>query len=75
MKLLLDQNVSRRALPALTKDFSYSTHVVHLGMDHDDDLQIWDFAKDNDFVIVSKDKEFLQRSVLLGHPPIQRNAN
>ncbi len=38
-------------------------------MDHDDDLQIWDYAKDNDFVIVSKDKDFLQRSVLLGHPP------
>jgi predicted nuclease of predicted toxin-antitoxin system len=56
-------------LSALTEDFSGSTHVVYLGMDHDDDLQIWDYAKDNNFVIVSKDRDFLQRSVLLGHPP------
>jgi predicted nuclease of predicted toxin-antitoxin system len=69
VKLLIDQNISRRVLPALAEEFSGSLHVVHLGMDHDDDIRIWDYAKDNGFVIVTKDKDFLQRSVLLGHPP------
>jgi len=69
VKLLLDQNLSRRILPALAEEFPGSSHVVHLGMDHDDDIKIWDYAKENDLVIVTKDKDFLQRSVLLGHPP------
>lgn len=49
--------------------FPDSTHVVHLGMDRDDDLDIWNHALNEDFVIVTKDKDFLQRSVLVGHPP------
>ena len=69
MKLLLDQNLSRRILPAIEAEFPNSTHVVHLGMDRDDDLNIWNHALNEDFVIVTKDKDFLQRSVLVGHPP------
>jgi predicted nuclease of predicted toxin-antitoxin system len=33
------------------------------------DTTIWDYAKQNGFVIVSKDSDFQQRSFLLGHPP------
>ena len=69
MKLLLDQNLSRRVLTFIEEEFSESTHVIHLGMDRDDDLAIWDYARDNGFTIVTKDKDFLQRSVLIGHPP------
>lgn len=69
MKLLLDQNLSRRILPAIAEEFPDSAHVVHLGMDQDDDLDIWNYAHDHGFVIVSKDKDFLHRSVLKGHPP------
>ena len=69
MKLLLDQNLSRRVLFKLDDSFSDSMHVVHLGMDRDDDIAIWDYAKDHGYVIVTKDKDFLQRSVLMGHPP------
>jgi predicted nuclease of predicted toxin-antitoxin system len=30
---------------------------------------IWDFARENEFVIVSKDTDFQQRSLVLGTPP------
>jgi len=33
------------------------------------DVDIWDYAKANGFVIVSKDIDFQQRSLLFGHPP------
>lgn len=69
MKLILDQNLSRRILPAIKEEFPESTHVVHLGMDRDDDLDIWNHALSEGFVIVTKDKDFLHRSVLVGHPP------
>jgi len=69
MKLLLDQNVSRRVLFQLDDGFEGSKHVVHLGMERDDDITIWDYAKQQGYVIVTKDKDFLQRSVLMGHPP------
>jgi predicted nuclease of predicted toxin-antitoxin system len=69
MKLLLDQNISRRVLFQLDDGFPDSMHVVHLGMDRDDDIAIWEYAKENGYVIVTKDKDFLQRSVLMGHPP------
>ena len=69
MKLLLDQNLSRRLLPLLGLVFPGSTHVVHVGMERASDLAIWDYAIANDFVIATKDRDFLERSVLLGHPP------
>jgi len=33
------------------------------------DRDIWLYAKENGFAIISKDDDFEQRSVLLGHPP------
>ncbi|MFK5922500.1 MAG: DUF5615 family PIN-like protein [Verrucomicrobiota bacterium] len=38
-------------------------------MEKTDDIAIWNYAKENDFTIVSKDKDFWQRSILVGHPP------
>jgi len=33
------------------------------------DTVIWEYAKRNGFVIVSKDSDFQARSLLYGHPP------
>jgi predicted nuclease of predicted toxin-antitoxin system len=38
-------------------------------MNNTDDAIIWEYAKLNSFVIVSKDSNFHQRSLLYGHPP------
>jgi predicted nuclease of predicted toxin-antitoxin system len=60
MKLLIDQNLSRRLVEILAADFPDTKHVLHLGMEKKEDTEIWDFAAANDFVIVSKDKDFCQ---------------
>ena len=69
MKLLFDQNLSPR-LPRLLADlYPDSVHVRDLGLRDATDSKIWEYAKQNGFVIVSKDSDFQQRSLLYGHPP------
>ena len=34
-----------------------------------DDERIWQFANDEDFIIVTKDNDFLARALVRGHPP------
>ena len=69
MKLLLDENLSDRIIDKIIDLYSNSQHVKILGLINTDDELIWEFAKFNDFVIVSKDADFHQRSLLYGHPP------
>lgn len=69
MRLLFDQNLSPR-LPWLLRDvFPGSIHVREIGMHESDDAAVWEYARENGFVIVSKDSDFQQRSLLLGPPP------
>lgn len=69
MKLLLDENLSDRIINRIVDLYPDSTHVKTLGLTNTDDAVIWEYAKANDFVIVSKDSDFYQRSLLYGHPP------
>ena len=69
MKLLFDHNLSPRLVMLLGEELAGSTHVYSLGMDRDSDISIWDYAKERGYTIITKDKDFLQRSLLLGHPP------
>ena len=69
MKLLLDQNLSRRLLPTLEKDYPGSSQIQLLGMDDSTDDTIWKFAKSSGFVIVTKDADFVELSALRGIPP------
>ena len=69
MKLLLDQNLSPRLLPALESLYPGSSHVRLIGLRDAGDDAIWDYARDHDFIIVSKDSDFHQRSLLFGFPP------
>jgi predicted nuclease of predicted toxin-antitoxin system len=69
MKLLLDENLSRRIVPFLQIDFPGTSQVALEGMEQAGDAAIWDYAKSNGFVIVSKDSDFQEMSVLRGAPP------
>ncbi len=46
-----------------------SSHIRDIGMEEADDSDIWDYATQNGYVIVSKDSDFHQKSFLYGHPP------
>lgn len=69
MKLLLDENISARIVKYLIQDFPDSNHIDYLKMQGCTDTIIWDFAKLHDYIIVSKDNDFRQRSFLHGTPP------
>lgn len=69
MKLLLDENLSDRIVSRIMDLYPDSQHVKNLSLTNTDDAIIWEYAKVNDFVIVSKDADFHQRSLLYGHPP------
>jgi len=69
MKLLLDENLSRRIVPFLQAAFPGSTQIALLGLETASDSEIWQYAKDNCYVIVSRDSDFQERSLVAGHPP------
>jgi predicted nuclease of predicted toxin-antitoxin system len=69
MKLLLDQNISYKLIGKLIKIFPATNHVSRLGLDKSSDLLIWNYAKDNDFIIVTQDADFYELALLRGFPP------
>ncbi len=52
MKLLFDQNISFRIEKKLSSVFSNSRHISSLGLMNADDVFIWEFAKNENYVIV-----------------------
>ncbi|MCY3560148.1 MAG: DUF5615 family PIN-like protein [bacterium] len=69
MRLLFDQNLSRRLVPLLDAEFPDSCHVSDLGLETATDQEIWSYAADHGYVIVSKDSDFRQLAFLHGPPP------
>lgn len=69
MKLLLDENLSRRVVPLLQMEYPGSSQVFLLQMEMATDRDIWEYAKANDFVIVTRDSDFHELGTLYGSPP------
>ena len=69
MKLLFDQNLSPRLVNRLADLFPNSNHVFPLGFDCAADTEIWEYARLNDFILVTKDADFGDMSLLCGFPP------
>ncbi|HVK96522.1 MAG TPA: DUF5615 family PIN-like protein [Flavisolibacter sp.] len=70
MKLLLDANLSWRLAAKLKHHFEDSVHVDHIGLnDPAKDIEIWNYALANDFIIVTNDEDFLNFSNIKGFPP------
>ncbi len=67
--LLFNQNLSYR-LPRMLADlYPESIHVMEVNLDVGADNPIWEYAKIRDYIIVTKDKDYLELSHRLGHPP------
>lgn len=69
MKLLFDQNLSRRLPAHLVDILPGSSHVRDFGLAAGDDSAVWELAKLKGFTIISKDDDFRIRVQLFGHPP------
>ena len=69
MKFLFDQNISHRILSFLPDNFSGSTSVKQENLINAPDKQIWEFAKNNQFTIVTQDSDFNDLNLLYGFPP------
>ena len=68
-RLLLDQNLASSLVRRLADLFPDSAHVRELGLASADDEAIWQLAATSGYVIVTKDDDFRQRSLLRGAPP------
>ena len=69
MKLLLDENLSRRIVPFIQDSYPGSTQVALIGLEQANDKTIRQYAIDNDFVIATKDADFYEMNMLYGQPP------
>ncbi len=68
MKLLFDQNISHRILDKLPELFKESSSVKKEGLINETDKIIWEFAKREGFVIVTRDSDFTDLNALYGFP-------
>ena len=69
MRLLFDQNISFRIISKIETDFPEVKQVRQLGIENYSDIEIWKYAKENKFTIVTFDADFYDLSNLKGHPP------
>lgn len=69
MKLLLGENLSRRLVPFLQEAYPGTTQVVLTGLETSTDRALWDFARTQGYVLVTKDADFEELSILEGAPP------
>jgi predicted nuclease of predicted toxin-antitoxin system len=69
VKLLLDENLSRRLVPRLSDLFPGSTHVTTENLLRAPDFAIWTYAKVHGYALVTADADFYDLAINLGHPP------
>jgi predicted nuclease of predicted toxin-antitoxin system len=69
MKLLFDQNLSPRLVELLKDVYPDSTHVSLAGLERASDEAVWTYARENSYVIVTKDADFDELNQLRGSPP------
>ena len=74
MRLLFDQNLPFKLVRLLADIYPDSVHARDLDLIEADDLTIWRYAAEHDLVIVSKDSDFHQMSLLHISPAQNRVA-
>ena len=58
MKLLFDQNISFRVVKQISKIFPLARQVRELQLENFTDRKIWEFAKEQNYTIVTFDADF-----------------
>jgi len=69
MKLLFDHNLSPALVNRLQDIYPNSNHVYRLGLDQFPDIDVWEYARQKGFLIVTKDADFSDICSLRGFPP------
>ncbi|MFP4469268.1 MAG: DUF5615 family PIN-like protein [Bacteroidales bacterium] len=69
MKLLFDQNISYRITRKVSDFFPDCKHISTIGLNDAEDPDIWKFAKENRYVIVTIDSDFYDLALIKGIPP------
>lgn len=69
MRLLFDQNISFRITKKLKSYFPNCKHVSDCGLADCDDPDIWIYAQENDYAIVTFDSDFYEISLIKEFPP------
>lgn len=58
MNFLVDNQLLKALTRFLTESGHSSKHVFDLGMDEATDIEVWNYARQNGLVVVSKDEDF-----------------
>lgn len=69
MNILLDQNISFRVIRLLLNDFENVKQVKELGLVDASDFEIWHYAFENNYTIITFDGDFIDLANLKGSPP------
>lgn len=67
--MLFDHNLSPALVSRLQDLYDGSDHVYRLNLDCVPDTDVWEYAKREGFLIVTKDADFSDISLLRGFPP------
>ena len=66
---MFDENLSRKLSSRLADLYPGSIHVSDVKLLRTQDSLIWQFAKDNEFAIVTADGDFFDLAMNFGPPP------
>jgi len=69
VKLLIDENLSRKLVARLSDLFPGSNHVTDVALEESPDAAVWEYAKASGFTILTADADFFELATTLGPPP------
>lgn len=69
MKLLFDHNLSFKLVKLLASMYPDASHVALLGLQAATDVVVWEYARQGDYCLVSKDSDFNDHLASKGFPP------
>lgn len=69
MKLLIDRMLSRRLEQFLETHYPGTEHADRTQKEDAEDAEIWEYARNNGFTILTKDADFLELAERQGWPP------